>query len=110
MAVYQATGIPAISLPNGASSLPVQTIHLLERFEEIILWMDNDVAGQTAAQKFAKKLGVRRCKVVQEMKDEWGPEGGEEFFLLLYNFFFFSFTQYLVFFQNLTKQNPFCSL
>ena len=80
MAVYQATGIPAISLTNGASSLPVETIPLLERFEEIILWMDNDVAGQTAAQKFAKKLGVTRCKVVQELRDEWGPSTADGIF------------------------------
>lgn len=36
----------AISLPNGASSLPPQVLPLLERFERIYLWMDDDVPGQ----------------------------------------------------------------
>lgn len=46
MSVYQATGIPSLSLPNGASSLPDEIISKLDRFEKIILWMDNDEAGK----------------------------------------------------------------
>lgn len=38
--------MPAISLPNGAGSLPPQVLPLLERFERIYLWMDDDVPGQ----------------------------------------------------------------
>jgi len=38
----QATGLPAVSLPNGARSLPVQVLPLLERFRRIYLWMDDD--------------------------------------------------------------------
>ena len=64
MAVHQATGIHAISVPNGASSLPISILPLLEDFKEIILWMDDDIAGYEAAQKFAKKLGKYRCRVV----------------------------------------------
>jgi twinkle protein len=45
MAVYQATHIPAISLPNGASNLPVQLIKLLEGLDRIYLWMDSDEIG-----------------------------------------------------------------
>lgn len=44
--IMQATGMAAISLPNGASSLPPQVLPLLERFERIYLWMDDDVPGQ----------------------------------------------------------------
>ena len=46
MAVFQGTGLPAVSLPNGASSLPIDVLPLLERFDRIYLWMDNDAAGQ----------------------------------------------------------------
>jgi hypothetical protein len=38
--------VPAISLPNGCNSLPPELLQLLERFEKIYLWMDNDKAGQ----------------------------------------------------------------
>lgn len=64
MAVAQATGRPAVSLPNGCRSLPVQVLPLLERFEKIYLWMDNDAPGQEGAEKFAKKLGLNRCYIV----------------------------------------------
>jgi twinkle protein len=46
MAVYQSTGIPSVSLPNGASSLPIDIVKPLERFKRIILWMDDDQPGQ----------------------------------------------------------------
>lgn len=61
MAVYQATGRPALSLPNGASSLPVSVVKMLERFKKIYLWMDDDIPGQQGARQFAKKLGRKRC-------------------------------------------------
>lgn len=65
MAVYQATGRPALSLPNGASSLPVSVVQSLERFKTIYLWMDDDIPGQDGARQFAKKLGRNRCRSVQ---------------------------------------------
>ena len=37
--------IPAISLPNGCNSLPLELIPLLERFDKIYLWLDNDKSG-----------------------------------------------------------------
>jgi twinkle protein len=64
MAVYQATGLPSISLPNGCRSLPVNLLPLLERFDKIYLWMDDDLPGQQGAELFAKKLGVARCFIV----------------------------------------------
>ena len=48
MSVYQSTGIPSISLPNGVHSLPPQVLPWLEKFEKIYLWLDNDTAGQSA--------------------------------------------------------------
>lgn len=65
MAVYQATGRPAISLPNGASSLPLSVVKCLERFKKIYLWMDEDIPGQDGARQFSKKLGRRRCLSVR---------------------------------------------
>ena len=66
MAVHQATGVPAVSLPNGCRSLPVDVLPQLERFERIYLWMDHDVPGQEGAEKFARKLGPNRCLIVRQ--------------------------------------------
>ncbi|KAE8909404.1 Twinkle protein [Phytophthora fragariae] len=65
MAVHQATGIPAVSLPNGCQSLPPSVLPLLERFKRIYLWMDNDASGQSNVEKFASKLGMTRCYIVR---------------------------------------------
>ena len=65
MACWQATGLPTVSLPNGARSLPVELLPLLERFDRIYLWLDDDAAGVEGADKFAKKLGVGRCLIVK---------------------------------------------
>lgn len=65
MSVWQATGLPAISLPNGAHSLPVHTLPLLEGFRNIVLWMDADEIGRAGCKHFAKKLGLRRCRIVE---------------------------------------------
>eukprot|EP00658_Telonema_sp_P-2_P027434 TRINITY_DN21186_c0_g1_i1.p1 TRINITY_DN21186_c0_g1~~TRINITY_DN21186_c0_g1_i1.p1 ORF type:complete len:444 (+),score=107.95 TRINITY_DN21186_c0_g1_i1:112-1443(+) len=64
MAVHQATGMAAISLPNGAGSLPVEVLPLLEKFTKIYLWMDHDAAGLESVPKFVKKLGMGRTSVV----------------------------------------------
>eukprot|EP00903_Cladosiphon_okamuranus_P009922 g9419.t1 len=73
MAVYQATKKPAVSLPNGASSLSPEVLPLLERFDKIYLWMDHDGAGQAGVEKFVQKLGVRRCLVVGPLADDPKP-------------------------------------
>ncbi|KAG1707253.1 hypothetical protein DVH05_026447 [Phytophthora capsici] len=65
MAVHQATGIAAVSLPNGCQSLPPSVLPLLERFKRIYLWMDNDASGQSNVEKFAAKLGMARCYIVR---------------------------------------------
>eukprot|EP00457_Paulinella_chromatophora_P001850 gb/GEZN01001852.1/.p1 GENE.gb/GEZN01001852.1/~~gb/GEZN01001852.1/.p1 ORF type:complete len:864 (-),score=121.57 gb/GEZN01001852.1/:142-2733(-) len=79
MAVHQATGLPAISLPNGASSLPVQLLPALERFRTIYLFMDDDTAGQAGAEQFAKKLGMGRCLLVQSRRGAAnGPKDANE--------------------------------
>ncbi|CEG37503.1 mitochondrial helicase twinkle [Plasmopara halstedii] len=65
LAVHQATGMAAVSLPNGCQSLPPSVLPLLERFERIYLWMDNDASGQANVEKFAAKLGMARCYIVR---------------------------------------------
>ena len=73
MAVYQATQLPSISLPNGASHLPVQLLPMIEKLERVYLWMDNDDIGQMNVENFCKKLGVHRTYVVkvgEEFADE----------------------------------------
>lgn len=64
MSVWQMTGKPAISLPNGASSLPVDILPMLERFQRIVLWMDADAPGDAGARQFSRKLGLTRVRVV----------------------------------------------
>lgn len=76
MAVHQATGLPAISLPNGARSLPLEVLAMLERFKKITLWMDDDMAGQEGAAKFARKLGVQRCFLVHSRQGD--PDGPKD--------------------------------
>ncbi|KAJ8598647.1 hypothetical protein CTAYLR_003098 [Chrysophaeum taylorii] len=73
LAVRQATGRPALSLPNGAASLPPQVLALLEPFSKVYLWMDNDAAGDAGARKFAEKLGLHRCRLVRPPAS-WGND------------------------------------
>lgn len=71
MAVNQSTGLPAVSLPNGCRSLPPEVLPLLEKFSKVVLWLDHDVPGQESVDKFAAKIGLKRCYVVR-------PEIGKE--------------------------------
>lgn len=65
MAVNQQTGYPAISLPQGASSLPDHLLPYLNSFTKIILWMDNDQAGRLGSDKISYKLGHSRTYIVR---------------------------------------------
>lgn len=65
IAVSQSTSYPAISLPLGANSLPIEVLPQLEQFEKIILWFGNDVVSRHAANQFAKKLNLQRCFLVR---------------------------------------------
>lgn len=56
--------IPAVSLPNGCNSLPVDLIPLVADFEKIYLYLDHDKSGQDACGKFIRKLGSSRCVTV----------------------------------------------
>jgi len=75
MAAHQETGLPCVSLPNGANSLPPEVVESLEDFETVYLWLDDDVPGQNAAQKFARKLGLRRCFNIKTRTTSGGRSG-----------------------------------
>ena len=64
MAAYQETNIPTTCLPNNVYQLPLEVLPLFERFSKIYLWLDDDVEGRGAAEKFAQKLGIDRCLIV----------------------------------------------
>ncbi|OMJ81488.1 hypothetical protein SteCoe_18056 [Stentor coeruleus] len=79
LAVHQSTGLYAVSLPNGASHLPMQMLPWLEQFQKIYLWLDDDLAGRESAVKFAKKLGLKRTFIVKTKdQDGNGPKDANE--------------------------------
>ena len=79
MAVYQSTGFPTISLPNGANNLPLECLPWLEKYTRIYLWLDSDIVGRAAATKFAHKLGISRCFIVDTRRaDPMGPKDANE--------------------------------
>ena len=54
---------------------------LLQRFEKIYLWMDNDGPGQEGCEKFAEKFGIKRCYIVQP-SDSPTPKDANEALLM----------------------------
>eukprot|EP00916_Digyalum_oweni_P026416 GHVL01043404.1.p1 GENE.GHVL01043404.1~~GHVL01043404.1.p1 ORF type:complete len:1456 (+),score=379.99 GHVL01043404.1:481-4368(+) len=78
MAVYQSTGMVAVSLPTGAKNLPVELLPSLENFKKIILWMDADAVGRTGAEQFAVKLGLGRTVIVSGVTDTPAPKDANE--------------------------------
>lgn len=74
MAAYQATGIPAVSIPTSNYQLQESVLPLLERFTRIYLWLDDDVDGQLAAERFAHKIGDSKCLLVNtRLGEKEGP-------------------------------------
>lgn len=62
--------IPALSVPFGGGTGAKQQwidceFHNMDRFEEIIICMDSDDAGQKAAYEIAKRLGIERCRIAE---------------------------------------------
>jgi twinkle protein len=94
MAVHQETGLPCVSLPNGANSLPLSLLKFFDRFERIYLWLDADEVGQNAVEKFSnvsyhipllnvmsfmQKLGRNRTLIVNSrMNDPKGPKDAND--------------------------------
>jgi twinkle protein len=79
MAVYQETGMPAVSLPNGANHFPLQFLPYFDKFKRIYLWLDADDVGRNASEKFAQKLGSKRTVIIDSrMKDPEGPKDAND--------------------------------
>lgn len=57
------SNIPTLSMPTGASNLDWinNDYERLQQFEKIYILTDMDNAGEQAAQKIAKRLGLTRC-------------------------------------------------
>ncbi|KAL1917365.1 uncharacterized protein VTP21DRAFT_5021 [Calcarisporiella thermophila] len=78
MAAFQETRVPSVSLPS-LNQLPVEVVPLLERFSKIYLWLEDDVNGRSAAEKFVRKLGIHRCRIVSTRGDSIdGPRSAHE--------------------------------
>lgn len=77
--LYQLTGLPALSLPDGARGLD-NWLELeydnLARFEKIYIVTDNDPEGHDAAKGLAKRLGLHRCFLVTP-SEGWGKDANE---------------------------------
>jgi len=59
-----------VSLPNGAGSYTEEMGVVNAKFKKILMFFDNDKAGQEGAQKFARKAGVWKCwNVILPFKD-----------------------------------------
>lgn len=63
-------GIPALSVPFGGGKGAKQQwidceYHNMDRFDDVILCLDSDEAGQEAAQEIAQRLGIERCRIAE---------------------------------------------
>lgn len=54
-----------VCLPNGVDNLSQYILPCLERYEKIILWLENDLKSWEAVRHFAKKLDEKRCFFVR---------------------------------------------
>ncbi|XP_042674285.1 twinkle protein, mitochondrial isoform X2 [Centrocercus urophasianus] len=65
LALHQATGVPCLALPRGATILPPALLPYLEQFRRVTLWLGDDLRSWEAAKLFARKLNPKRCSLVQ---------------------------------------------
>lgn len=66
-------GIPALSIPYGAGKQSQQEwiendFDRLDQFDDIVVWMDADEAGDAAAREIVQRLGPERCRVAKTAK------------------------------------------
>ena len=60
------SGIPAVSIPMGASNMNwiTEDYQYLSHFDEIVLLFDNDEPGKKGAKEASARLGTERCLTV----------------------------------------------
>lgn len=68
LSLYEAGIRNVVSVPAGCENLKwVETCwSWLERFDEIILFGDNDIPGRKMIAQLTKRLGESRCKIISE--------------------------------------------
>lgn len=64
-----------VSIPHGSGTTRGTWLDPLESFHEIIIIMDGDAAGRTAAPKLADTLGTTRCRIVEFPEEIMVPPG-----------------------------------
>jgi twinkle protein len=64
MTIFQETGFPVVSLPNGSRSFPAPTIAYLQKFKRVIIAVDSDAAGLDCRTRLAEKLGIKKCTYI----------------------------------------------
>ena len=72
LAVTQATRMPSLALPFGASALPPEILPFLEQFDKIYLWFRNEYQAKENLHKFAAKLSLSRCYLVSSNETNGG--------------------------------------
>lgn len=67
LSIMEAGYTNVVTVPSGASDVSWINFNFefLEQFETIILWFDNDAAGQNGLHNIVKRLGEYRCKIVK---------------------------------------------
>lgn len=80
MAVWQSGFHNVVSIPGGANDLNwiKQNFDFLEKFKKVILWLDNDNAGEEGTKKIVQKLGEYRCYIVES--PEYAQQAVEEYY------------------------------
>ena len=80
MAVWQSGLQNVVSIPGGANDLNwiKQNFDFLEKFKKVILWLDNDSAGEEGTKKIIQKLGEYRCYIVES--PEYAQQAVEEYY------------------------------
>lgn len=72
LAVLEAGYKNVVSIPGGAEDLNWIEFNyeLLENIEQIILWFDNDRAGEIGRKQAQQRLGEYKCKIVKPSKED----------------------------------------
>lgn len=56
---------PVVSIPSASGFKVVsQNLKFIQEYDEVVLWMDQDAAGQIALEKLTKMIGYGKCKIV----------------------------------------------
>nr|BAN20714.1 pom1 [Riptortus pedestris] len=62
-----------ICLPHGQQNLPQELLPLLEQYDNLILWFDNDSVSWGNAKMFTKKLSEGRCSLIRPLENQPAP-------------------------------------